>query len=312
MSNKVTRRRAQSALKDLFAYLIGGILFAVSINSFVAPNHIAQAGFTGISLIFNHFLNTPVGLTITLLNIPFLLWAFVQNGFRFIARTIVATFFIVNVIIDLTAAQPANYFGYAMPNFPLPQYTGDTMLAAVFAGITAGIGLAIIFIRGGTTGGSDLVGALISKYIPFISVANIIMFIDISIVVISAAVYNSVESFMYAIVTTIIYSKIIDMILYNTDVGNGKLMFIISNNSKEISDNIRTQINRGVTLLKSRGGHSGTEGETVMCAVRPNQVHKIYDIVHNIDKEAFIVVSNAGEIKGKGFKSINSYMNPLG
>lgn len=299
-------------VKDLAAYIVGGLLFAISINCFIMPNNISQAGFTGISLIFNHLFGTPVGILITLLNIPFLIWALLQNGVKFIFRTLIATFFIVNVLIDITASQPVSYFGHMIPNLPLPEYVGDTMLAAIFAGVTSGLGLGIIFIRGATTGGSDLVGALISKYIPFISIANLIMVIDIAIIIISSIVYNSAESLMYAVITSVINSKIIDIILYNTDVGNGKLMFIISKNNEEISKEIRTQIKRGVTNLKSRGGHTNQEVDTLMCAVRPQQVHKIYDIVHKIDSQAFIIVSDAGEIKGKGFKSINSYFNPLG
>lgn len=284
------KKKLKDFLYDGAMFLLGSIIFAVSVNTFTAPNNIAAGGLTGVATMFNYLFGAPIGIAIILLNIPLFIWGFFSVGYKFIAKTVVATV-LSSVVIDLTAGI-------------MPQYTGNIFLTIVVGGILAGFGLALIFVRGGTTGGTDLAANLINRQMRHLSLGKLLLIIDFVIVVISAFVYKNIESPFYALIVIYITTKVIDMILYGTDSGTGKMMFIISKYNQEIADKIIVDLDRGVTGLKSRGCYSGIEGEVLLCAVRRQEVYKIYDIVHSIDQSAFIVVGDAGEITGEGFKQI--------
>lgn len=273
---------------DAVLFIVGSLIFAVSVNVFTAPNNIAPGGMTGAATILNYLVNAPIGTTILLLNVPVFIWGMIEVGYKFILKTITATVF-SSLAIDLTAPW-------------LKPYQGDLMLAAVFGGLLSGLGLGLIFMRGGTTGGSDLIANLIGRRVRHISMGRLMLALDLVVVLISAFVYQNYESPLYAIVVIFITSKVIDAVLYGTDSGTGKMMFIISPKNSEIAKIILTDIERGVTMLKSRGGYSGIDGEVLLCAVRRHEVYRTYDIVRSIDPNAFIIVGDAGEITGEGFR----------
>lgn len=275
-------------LIDFLFFLLGSFIFAVAINMFSSPNNIIPAGITGISTMINYLFGFPIGIVTIILNIPLFIWGIVEMGYSSILKTIIATI-MSSVAIDLT--KPF-----------LPQYKGDLILACIATGVISGLGLALIFMRGGTTGGTDLIAALVVKHIRFISIGKVILIADIVIVAISIFVYKSFESPMYAIIVIFVSTKIIDGVLYGIDRGSGKVMFIISKKNKEISQKILSDIGRGVTAIKSRGVYSNTEDEMLLCAVNRHQVYKIYDIIRSIDSNAFVIVGGMGEIWGEGFK----------
>jgi uncharacterized membrane-anchored protein YitT (DUF2179 family) len=186
----------------------------------------------------------------------------------------------------------------------LPPYTGNPMLAAIYGGILGGIGLSLVFMRGGTTGGSDLVARLLGRHFRNLSMGKLMLGIDMMVVIASAFVYGSMESALYAVIAIYVSTKLIDAFLYGTDIGTGKVLFIISAKNGEIAQDILTDMDRGVTVLKSRGAYSGREGEVLLCAVRRYEVVKIKDIVRFHDKDAFMIVGDAGEISGEGFRQV--------
>ena len=288
MLQKNKGQKIWSYTVDALLFLAGSVLYAIAINIFTAPNNIAPGGATGIATLVNYLSGAPIGVVMLLLNIPLFIWGWLELGYRFVARTIAATVS-TSAVLDLLAPF-------------LPEYRGDTMLAAIFGGIFAGAGLALIFMRGGTTGGSDLVARLISRHFRHISMGRLILIIDVAVVLASAAVYRNYESPLYALIVIFINTKLIDSILYGMDEGNGKMMFIISQKSREIAPEILQDMGRGVTMLESRGAYSGREGEVLLCAVRRHEVYKTYDIVRSIDPQAFIIVGDAGEITGEGFR----------
>lgn len=276
---------------DAAMFLLGSFIFAVSVNTFTSPNNVVPAGFTGVASMLNYAFNFPIGLTIIALNIPFFIWGIFLIGYKFIIKTIVATL-MSSLVIDIT--EPF-----------LPKYTGDMMLACISGGLLLGIGLAFIFMRGGTTGGTELIASLLGVYLKHISIGKLILVVDMIVVLTTAFVYKSFESPMYAVIIIFVSTKIMDSMLYGTDIGTGKMMFIISSKSEEISDRILSDLDRGVTKLKSVGGYSGIEGEVLLCAVRRQEVYKTYDIAKKIDPRVFIIVGDAGEIVGEGFKEHN-------
>lgn len=284
------KKKIKNLLLDALFFTLGSFLHAVSVNVFTAPNQIAAGGLTGISTLLNYLFDLPIGTMSLLLNVPLFIWGFYEMGFAFLAKTGVAML-MSSIMIDLTVGL-------------LPAYTGNILLTTMVGGVFAGVGLGLIFIRGTTTGGTDLAANLIQRRISHFSLGKILLVIDFLVVLASAFVYGNIESPFYAVIVIFVSTKVIDAVLYGTDVGNGKMLFIMSPMAREISQKIIIELDRGVTALKSRGCYSDTEGETLLCAVRRQEVHHIYDIVHSIDPDAFIMVGEAGEIRGEGFKEM--------
>ncbi|HJB25769.1 MAG TPA: YitT family protein [Firmicutes bacterium] len=286
----LTKKKVKDFIVDGVFFLVGSFIFAISVNTFTAPNNIAPGGLTGAATMLNYVCGIPIGVVTLLMNIPIFLWGLFEVGYRFIIKTIVATI-LSSVMIDLTVDI-------------LPQYQGDMLLTTVFGGFFSGLGLALIFVRGGTTGGTDLIANLISLRVRHLSLGRLVLIVDMVIVVISAFVYKSFESPLYATIVIFITSKVIDVVLYGSDIGNGKMIFIISQKNEEIAQRIMDRIGRGVTELRSRGAYTKQNGEVLLCAVSRQEVYKVYDIIHSIDPDAFTIVGEAGEISGEGFKQM--------
>nr|WP_319487976.1 YitT family protein [uncultured Caproiciproducens sp.] len=290
MLSETPKQKVIGMFKDIVFFVAGSLIYAVSVNVFTAPNQIAPGGITGVSTMINYIAQWPIGMTGLLLNIPIFIWAVMEIGYKLVGKTIVATVF-VSVAIDLVGRI-------------VPSYTGEKMLAAIFGGIIEGIGLSLVFMRGGTTGGSDLVARLLGRRLRNLSMGKLMLGIDMTVVIASAFVYGSIESALYAVITIFVSTRLIDAILYGTDTGTGKLLFIMSIKNDEIAQDILTDMDRGVTVLKSRGAYSGREGEVLLCAVRRYEVVKVKDIVRSHDKDAFMIIGDAGEISGEGFREV--------
>ena len=282
-------------LKDFLFFIIGGALYAVSVKIFTAPNQIAPGGVTGLSTVANYLFGVPIGTLSFLLNIPIFAWAVSALGFKTVAKTIAATF-LMSASIDL--------FGLLVPGVVSP-YMGNPLLAAICGGLLEGAGLSMVFLRGGTTGGSDMVARLLGVKVPHISMGKLIFAVDCVVILISAFAYRSLESALYAGITIFISSRVIDAILYGTDAGTGKFILIISEKNEEIARDILEDIERGVTRLQARGGYSGRDNEVLLCAVRRYEVAKVKEIIHAYDPDAFVLVGEAGEIRGEGFRRIS-------
>ncbi len=273
---------------DALFFLLGGALLAVSIKMFTAPNQIAPGGLTGFAAVCNYLFGLPIGAVTLLCNVPLFLWAWRGLGGRAVLKTAVATV-IFSFLIDLLG-------GF------VPVYSGEKILASVFGGVLEGAGLSLAFLRGATTGGTDLAARLLRRRFRHISVGKLMLGVDACIVVFSGFAYRSLESALYAFIAIFISTKVIDTILYGTDAGTGKILYIISEKSEQISDRILSELERGVTKLSARGGYSGRVGEVLLCAVRRDEVHAIHEIVLQTDPNAFLIVGEAGEISGEGFR----------
>lgn len=276
-----------SILLDAVFIIVGSALFAVSVNMFTAPNNIAPGGLTGLGTLINHLTGLGIGTVILLGNIPIFIWAYFETGFRFLTKTIVTTL-VSSIFIDVSALW-------------LPAYHGDTLLVTVFGGLLAGAGLALIFVRGGTTGGTDLAANLLNRHFPHISIGKFILAIDLIVILFSALVYRNLESPLYGVIIIFITSKVVDAILYGANTGTGKTMFVMSQKSQEIAQAVMEDLERGATLLTSVGAYTKREGYTLLLAVRRQEVHKTYEIIYQIDPHAFIIVGDAGNITGEGF-----------
>ncbi|MBR5485943.1 MAG: YitT family protein [Oscillospiraceae bacterium] len=275
---------------DIGCDILGSLLFAISVNMFTAPNNIAPGGVTGIATLINYLTDAPIGTVSLLINVPLLIISYKALGKHLTLRTL-KTIFIMTLMLDIVTVN-------------IPPYQGDKLLACIFAGVLGGIGLGVVFMRGSTTGGADIINRILKKRFPHISIGKITLFFDSMVLISSAFVYHSMESALYALITIFVETRMVDSIIVGLD--RGKVLYIISNKSAEIGKAITVEIGRGATLLSGTGVYSNQERQVLMCAVRNHQYPAVKKIAHRIDPYSFMVVTDAGEILGEGFRGIDS------
>lgn len=276
---------------DLLFIVLGSAVYAVGVNAFTAPNNIAAGGVTGVATMLHYLFSTPIGFVAFLINVPIVLWAVVDIGYKLVTKTMLAIL-MSSLLIDLFS-----HF--------VPAYRGDHILVSLFAGVCEGVGLSLVFIRGATTGGTDLVARLLERRMPHLSMGKLMLAVDGLIVIASGFVFGSVENAMYACIVIVVSTKIIDAILYGTDIGTGKLFFVMSPKVRQMGDRVIREMERTVTYLDSRGGYTQEPGETMLCVVRRFELHQLQAIIREEDKHAFVIVGEAGQVTGEGFRPMH-------
>lgn len=275
----------RTALDGLF-YLLGSVLYALSVNIFTAPNQIAPGGVTGVATLFNFAWGLPIGTMILIINLPLLLASWFRLGKAFTVRTLIVTV-LSSVVIDTTASF-------------LPPFQGDRMLVALFGGVLAGAGLGLIYMRGATTGGTEVVARLLERKFRYIPIGRLILLVDALVVAASALVYRNVESALYAMVLIFVSTSLMDALVYGGD--KGKMLLIMSKKEREIADEVLDRMERGVTLLNATGAYTGGQRRVLLCAVRRSEMYQLRSIVMDIDPGAFMIVVSTDEVLGEGFK----------
>ena len=284
---KKSKKHYGKILLDWSCYLAGSVLFALSVNIFTAPNQIAPGGLTGIATLLNHLFGVPIGVMIMSMNLPLLVMAWRRHGWGFLLSTTVIIAGL-SLLIDMTAPY-------------IPPFHGDKIITVLFGGVVAGTGLGLIYMRGGTTGGSELIARFVSRWFPHVPVGRLILCVDAVVVASAAAVYRNVESALYAVIMIFVSSMLMDTIIYGRN--KAKMMMVFTNKEKEVADRIIKKMERGVTFLDGEGAFSGTRRRILLCAVRPSEVYTLRTIVYEHDPNAFIVVTSADEVLGEGFNS---------
>lgn len=278
-------KRIKTFISDTAIYIFGGTLYSISVNCFLSKNQILNGGFTGFATVINYLFSLPIGTVIFLLNIPLFIISYKKLGVRFVLSSFWATL-IMSALIDIG--------GF------LPVYKGDLLLASLFGGVLSGAGLGIVFINGATTGGTDIIAKLIGIKYPHITLGKTIFIIDLAIIILGGLVYRNIESSLYASVVIFVSSQTIDYIIFG--VHRSSLIFIISEKGDELRRLITQDIRRGVTVLRGSGGYTNSEKNVLICACYDNQTGKFIKKVKAFDEKAFLIITNAKEILGEGFK----------
>ncbi len=271
---------------DILAWTAGAFIYAAAVTMLIEPNEISPGGFTGISIMAHQLFGISSGTVLFLLNTPLLIVQYKKFGSGFILKTAAATF-LVSFFLNIN-------------DMLLPKFYLDGVLASVFGGILSGLGLSLVFIRGATTGGVDVIAKLINNKHRHISVGRVILFADFTVILLTAVVYRNVESALYSLIAIYSSTKMIDNILYGAD--KGKMVFVITSKGEEIAEAVLKKLYRGVTLLNGRGAYTKSEKSVLLCAVRIHEAALLHRVILETDKKAFIVVADAGEIIGEGFK----------
>ena len=228
-----------------------------------------------------------MGTTILALNIPLFLFAGYKLGKSFFIKSMVGTISF-SVFIDILDK--------------LEPLTFDRFLACIYGGALIGIGTAIILKVGSSTGGTDLVATVIKGYNPYISMSKYLIIMDIVIISLNVLFFKHIEIGLYSAIAIYLYGQMIDIIFEG--VYYTKLLFIISDKNDEIAKEISNEVKRGVTGLYGKGMYKGKDKLVLICAASRNDTAKIKDLAKKIDEKCFIVITNAREVLGKGFKEV--------
>ena len=277
--------KIRKSIIDAIGTVVGSAIIAVGVSSFLLPNQLSSGGFSGVATITYYLLKIPMGAMIMALNIPLFLFAGYRLGKEFFIKSLIGTFSL-SLFIDILDRYP-----------PI---TTDRFLACIYGGIIIGIGTAIILKVDSSTGGTELIANIIKTYNPYISMSRYLTIIDIIIIALNVIFFKHIEIGLYSAIAIYLYGQMIDIIF--DGVNYTKLLFVISDKNDQISKVISDKVKRGVTGLYGKGMYSDKDKLVLICAASRGDVSKIKDIANGIDKNCFIVIANAREVLGKGFK----------
>lgn len=270
---------------EIFQIAVGTFIMAIGTSLFLLPNKLSSGGFAGIATITYYLFNWNMGTVILLINIPFFILAFIRIGKEFVFKSIIGTAFLSYFIDYLDKIKPL---------------TNDKFLACIYGGIIIGIGTSIVLKAEGSTGGSDLVSYIIKSFKPGLLTSNLIVMFDFIVVLLNVICFKELEIGLYSAISIYLMGKIIDIVFEG--IGFSKMVFIISKDYNEISNEIRSKVTRGVTGIYSKGMYTDKEKMMLMCIASRNEIIRIRQIANQIDSRAFIVITNVREVYGKGFK----------
>ena len=273
-------------LLDLVYSVLGSALVALAVAVFTVPNDIAPGGVSGLATALAYITPISVGVWALLLNVPLMLAAWRLLGPRPLAMTLLATV-LLSFFID--------YFTYVLPG-----YTNNDLLAAVAGGVLSGLGVGVLFLRGISTGGTDLAALLLKKPFPNVPNGIMLLLIDASVVVIAVLVFRDIEVALYSAIAIYLSSKVIDALAQGVDYA--KVIYIITEHGDEISRVLNERTDRGTTLVSARGGYTGGDKHMVITVTRRNVLAQTLRLIRQTDPAAFTFVTDSTEVHGEGFK----------
>lgn len=272
---------------DVCVDILGGLLIAIGVYNFAVASDFPVAGVSGIAILFYHFFKIPIGIMTIILNVPIALGCYRLLGKEFFWKSL-KTMLIANIIMDSVAPL-------------LPVYRGDMILASICMGIFAGTGYALVYIRGTSTGGADFIFMAVRKWKPYLSLGRIIITFDFTVIILGGILRRgSIDSIIYGLIGSYILSVVVDKAMYG--INAGKMTLIVTEHGQEVADKIAELIQRGSTLLRGVGSYAKTEKQVVMCACSNKQMYMVQKAVKEIDEEAFLVIMESSEVRGRGFR----------
>ncbi len=275
------------AVKPYLHITVAAAIFGFGFNWCYVPNHISMGGITGVGQVIHAIIPAiPVGTAAIILNIPLFLLGWKYLGGRLLATSLYAMA-ATSLSVDIVGA----FFTFA----PM-----DPTLAAVFGGVCVGMTIGIVLNQGATTGGTDLLARLLKLKFGYLPMGKLLLAVDLAVISIGALTFRRLDSALYGIIALYLSSTLIDKMLYGTD--RGKVAYIITERPGPMLDSLVHQLDRGVTILNGKGGWSGEEKQVFMCAFKQRQIVTVKQQVKMVDPDAFLIVYDACEILGHGFR----------
>ncbi len=281
------RKHLKRTVSQYIGILLGSLITAIGINALQVPNKIASGGAAGIATILFHLTGLDPGITLLLINIPLLLICGFVIGWRFSWYSVVG---------GLATSGWVYLTGHISP------WTDDPILGALYGGVVTGVGIGIVFRSRGSTGGTDLAASLLRRLtgLPF---GQALLLIDATIVGAAAVVFGP-DLGMYALLSIFVTTRVIDYV--QEGLFSVKAIIIISEQSEAIAQQILHDLERGVTYLHSEGGFSQKPRKTLLVVVSRSEIIPVKTLVQKHDPKAFVIVVDAHEVLGEGFKELST------
>lgn len=271
--------------------LAGNTAYALAVTMFILPNGLITGGTTGLALFFYHQLGLPIQTFVTVFNVAMFLAGAVVLGRTFALTTIISTFY-YPLILSVFQKLPA-----------LGKVTDDNLLAVIFAGLLIGGGIGVVIRAGASTGGMDIPPLVLHKKLG-LPVSGTMNTMDTAILLLQIA-FSDKERVLYGILLVLIYTSVLNKVLL---LGRAKMQVkIVTEHYEEINQAIASQLDRGVTLFRSRTGHLKKDGYVVMSVVSHRELVQLNQLIQTIDPQAFIVIHQVNEVRGRGFTLVKKY-----
>lgn len=274
-------------LKKYVKILLGSMLYSLGVSLFLDPNYLAPGGVTGISIILSKFIPIETGTLILVFNIPILALGFWKFGGKFLFSTLFSI-----LVTSGTTNYVTTHFGAV---------TNDSVLAVISGSVLMAIGLGTVIKAGATTGGSDILIRILKLKFPYLKTGNLYLITDAIVVSASALAFRQIDRALYAGVAVFLTSYVLDLVLYGRD--GAKQLMIISEKPETIANRILEELDAGVTFLEGKGAFTKENKLVILCIVKKQISPKVEEIVKEEDSSAFMIISDAREVFGEGYKS---------
>lgn len=276
----------KDVLIDLLYTVVGTALVGFALSMFTVPNDIAPGGVSGLATALAYITPIRVSAWTLMMNIPLMIAAWRKLGPRAIFFTLIATLLL-------------SFFIEIGDRF-LPKYCSDTLVASLMGGVVSGLGMGMLFIRGISTGGTDLLALILKKLLPNLPTGTLLMFVDASVVVIATLIFRDFDVAIYSAITIYVCSKVIDALTQGVDYA--KVIYTVSSHGEEIVRALNENTDRGSTLIPAFGGYTGESKQIVMTVTRRSVVAQTLRLIRQTDPKSFSFVMDSTEVHGEGFK----------
>ena len=275
----------KNSVMEYVFVVIGAAVIAFGFNVFLFPNQVASGGVSGISTILHGMFGWNAGIVQYAFNIPLFIAGVLVLGKKFGIKSFIGTIALPFFVILTESWDP---------------WTLNPLLGAIFGGIVVGLGIGLVFKGNASTGGTDLLAQIITKYTG-LTLGTSVLFID-GLIAVSAAIVFDLEKGLYALIGLYVTTKTIDIV--QLGFSQSKMVYIITQKETDVRDAIYKEINRGITRLPAFGGYTGEERPVLMVVVYQTEFTRLKQVLKTVDPQAFVIVSDAYEVLGEGFKKV--------
>ncbi len=284
-------------MKNFLFILTGSFIFSVSVAWIASPLGLVSGGVSGVGIVVKEVTGViPIALTSFILNLPLFTISFIQRGWRFISKSILAFLSLTLFLWVLEGIKPP---------FDLE---GDLLVGAFLFGALAGVGLGLVLRAGATSGGTDMLASIIKRKRPHLKISFLILVIDVLVIAMGVFLFGITRG-VYATLSLVISVKVIDLTL--SGISSAKTVFIMSEKSSEIASTVMNELKRGITGLRAKGFYTGEERTLLFSVVSAREISSLQRIVYDTDPDAFMTVNDAKRVLGEGFDSLINDENSL-
>lgn len=280
------QKRVRGLVLDVLLVTLGSAIYALGFDLFMQPNEINAGGMTGLAMVLVKLTGFgTVGTIVIVCNIPLFLAGWRSLGRKFFLGSLLGML-VSNVAIDALGGV-------------LPQVTVEPLLACLYGGALSGVGLGLVFVRGASTGGTDIAVRLVQRRTRGLSLGRVMLISDVGIAVLTGLAFHDFNKALYSMILIYVNSKVLDSVIYGFDYS--KVALIISDRHEEIARAIDQKLERGATFLQGFGSYTGREKKVVLVAFKPRQLAELKQAVSEVDRDAFLIVQDAHQVLGEGF-----------